>query len=96
LFIRNRSRHRWKEGRCEESDSSCFGHFPARHSLFTYYFLKGLQGAADERGDGKITVAEMDAYLKKNVPYMAQRLGGNEQTPVITGNAGEVIAVLKK
>jgi uncharacterized caspase-like protein len=67
-----------------------------RHSLFTYYFLKGLQGAADERGDGKITVAEMDAYLKKNVPYMAQRLGGNEQTPVITGNAGEVIAILKK
>jgi len=67
-----------------------------KHSLFTYFFLKGLQGEADANKDGKITVGEMQTYLKENVPYMARRLTGNEQQPVITGNALDVIAVLKR
>jgi len=67
-----------------------------RHSLFTYYFLKGLQGEADASGDGKITVGELSDYLKEHVPYMARRLKGVEQQPVIMGNASDVLAVLKK
>ncbi len=67
-----------------------------RHSLFTYFFLKGLQGEADTNKDGRITVGEMDHYLKEQVPYMARKLTGNEQNPVVTGNAADVIAVLKK
>ena len=67
-----------------------------RHSLFTYYFLKGLQGGADANKDGRITMGEMQAYLKDNVPYMARRLAGTEQLPVMTGNAGDVIAILKR
>lgn len=67
-----------------------------RHSLFTYFFLKGLQGEADANRDGKITVGEIDAYLKEHVPYMARRLTGTEQQPVVTGNQTDVIAVLKK
>lgn len=67
-----------------------------RHSLFTYYFLKGLQGEADLNRDKKITMGEMKEYLKENVPYMARRLSGTEQTPVVTGNDQEVIIQLKK
>ena len=67
-----------------------------RHSLFTYYFLKGLQGEADASGDGKITVGELSAYLKEHVSYMARRLKGVEQQPVIMGNESDVLAVLKK
>jgi uncharacterized caspase-like protein len=67
-----------------------------RHSLFTYYFLKGLQGEADANNDRRITVGEMESYLKENVPYMARRLRGTEQRPVITGNPADVIAVLKR
>ena len=67
-----------------------------RHSLFTYYFLKGLQGEADINKDLKITVGEMDNYLKEQVPYMARRLTGTEQQPVVTGNPADVIAVLKR
>ena len=67
-----------------------------KHSLFTYYFLKGLQGEADTNKDGKVTVGEMDQYLKENVPYMARKLTGNEQSPVVTGNVSDIIAVLKK
>lgn len=67
-----------------------------KHSLFTYYFLKGLRGEADTNNDKKITVGEMQAYLKDHVPYMAQRLSGKEQQPVVMGNEQDVIAVLKK
>lgn len=55
------------------------------HSLFTYFFLKGLQGEADANKDGHIAMGEMRTYLGDEVPYMARRLTGNEQTPVIMG-----------
>ncbi|MGB4600241.1 MAG: caspase family protein [Trichlorobacter sp.] len=55
------------------------------HSLFTYFFLKGIQGAADVNKDGSITMGEMRAWLNDQVPYMARRLTGNEQQPVIIG-----------
>ena len=67
-----------------------------KHSLFTYYFLKGLQGDADVDKNGQITVGEMEQYLKEQVPYMARRLSGAEQQPVITGNPADVMAVLKR
>lgn len=67
-----------------------------KHSLFTYYFLKGLQGDADANKDKKITAKEMRTYLDEHVPYMARRLTGNEQQPVIMGKDEDVIVVLKK
>jgi hypothetical protein len=67
-----------------------------RHSLFTYYFLKGLQGDADYNKDGKISVGELKKFLEENVQYMARRLTGNEQTPLIAGNNADVLAIFKK
>ncbi|MCX5828384.1 MAG: caspase family protein [Deltaproteobacteria bacterium] len=67
-----------------------------RHSLFTYYFLKGIQGEADVNSDGRITVGEMKAYLTENVPHMARRLNNVEQHPVIVGNDQEILVSLKK
>lgn len=55
-----------------------------KHSLYTYYFLKGLQGAADQDKDNMLTVAELQAYLEDQVPYMARRLHNREQTPNVT------------
>ncbi|MBW6511430.1 MAG: caspase family protein [Desulfuromonadaceae bacterium] len=66
-----------------------------RHSLFTYYFLKGLQGEADSSGDKKITVAEMEAYLNENVTWMAKKLKGTTQQPQVSGHRQQVLAVLK-
>ncbi|MEI6702551.1 MAG: caspase family protein, partial [Deltaproteobacteria bacterium] len=67
-----------------------------RHSLFTYFFLKGLQGEADYNKDGRITAGELRSYLAEHVPYMARRLTGNEQTPQVSGSDGDLLAVFKK
>lgn len=66
-----------------------------KHSLFTYYFLSGLNGKADTDKDDVLTVAEMRNYLNENVPYMARRLSGRVQTPAIHGSSDDVVAVLK-
>jgi len=66
-----------------------------RHSLFTYFFLKGLQGAADSNKDKIIQVKEFDTYLKDNVGYWAKRNSGRIQTPLIRGKADSVIAELE-
>src|SRR5262249_9440154 len=34
-----------------------------RHGLFTYHLLRGLQGAGDRDGDGKVGVAELFNYV---------------------------------
>ena len=57
-----------------------------QHSMFTYFFLKGLQGAADRNGDRRITVSELEAYLineDDGVPYWSNRLHGRRQTPQV-------------
>ena len=71
--------------------------FPEKkHSLFTYFFLKGIQGEADANNDNSITAAEIKAYLKDKVPYMARRLNNIDQQPVITGGDNEIFVILKK
>ena len=57
-----------------------------QHSMFTYFFLKGLQGAADLNRDRRITVSELEAYLineDDGVPYWSNRIHGRRQTPQV-------------
>jgi tetratricopeptide (TPR) repeat protein len=61
------------------------------HGLFTYYFLKGLQGAANANQDRVLTLEEMKAYLDKEVPYMARRIRNREQTPEVYGEAANTV-----
>ncbi len=65
------------------------------HGLFTYYFLKGLSGYADKRGDKNITLAEMREYLDKTVPERANIIRAFEQTPQIIGDENEVLVRLR-
>ena len=55
------------------------------HGLFTYYFLKGLRGAADGDHDNQITSTELFGYISEHVPYLARRLFNREQTPQLMG-----------
>jgi hypothetical protein len=70
--------------------------YPAKqHSLFTYYFLKGLQGEADADRNKVLTVGEMGAYLSEHVSYWAGRLAGKRQEPKMEGNPNLVLVRFK-
>jgi uncharacterized caspase-like protein len=56
------------------------------HGLLTYFFLKGLQGAADGNQDGEISMAELFQYVKPQVQKVARKQYNNEQTPQLLGN----------
>lgn len=66
------------------------------HGLLTYFWLKGLQGAADLNGDGKITTGEINQYLTdstEGLPYWARRLHNREQVPQIFGSESDDVIV---
>jgi tetratricopeptide (TPR) repeat protein len=47
------------------------------HGIFTYYVVKGLEGAADESGDGIVTADELAEYVHRNV----REATGGQQNP---------------
>ena len=55
------------------------------HGLFTYFFLKGLQGEPVINPDGSLKTGELLQYLKPQVERVARKLYNNEQTPQIIG-----------
>jgi hypothetical protein len=57
-----------------------------RHGLFTYYFLKGLQGAADSDKDGAVDMEELFSYVKPHVEADARRMN-TEQSPQLLPGA---------
>ena len=65
-----------------------------QHSLFTYFFLKGLQGIADLNSDGIITLSEMEQYVNdpnEGVPYISNRQFQRKQEVQVVGNKQLVI-----
>lgn len=76
-------------------DQVCTWYPAKRHSLFTYFFLKGLGGAADNNGDKTITTGEMKVYLQDEVPYWAGREANRKQNPLVTGDGSAVLTRLE-
>jgi hypothetical protein len=65
-----------------------------RHSLFTYYLLKGLKGEADGNQDKAVTLSELDSYVRSRVPPVARAVYNREQVPEMRGNANaEVLKI---
>ena len=60
------------------------GYKSKMHGLFTYYFLKGLNGDADKNGDRRITYSEMQEFVAQNVSAQAKKMG-REQHPQFQG-----------
>ncbi len=58
--------------------------------LFSYHLVNGLIGRADANGDKKISVGELDNYLKSNVLKQANP---NVQTPIVIGNNKQVLSI---
>ena len=59
----------------------------ARHGMFSYFLMKGMEGDADANKDDKITAGELHAYVQRNV---IQQSSGS-QTPEIQGDADRVL-----
>lgn len=68
---------------------------PAQNSLFTHYFLKGMQNNnADKDGDGKVTHGELFDYVSYEVSaYTLDNNKPSKQTPGYTGSGKEWLAV---
>ncbi len=67
----------------------------ARLGLFTENLLQGLYGEADKQpygnGDGQVTLAEIDAYLKDSLTRAARRQFGRIQEASVQGPAERVL-----
>jgi hypothetical protein len=64
------------------------------HGLFTYYLLRGLQGAADLNRDGIVSLQELYEYVEQQVSQKARSVGGN-QHPVMKGELEGVLPLVK-
>ncbi len=73
-----------------------------QHGLFTYFFLKGLQGAADLNGDGAVSVQELFTYLQPEVVKTARRQNVNQEPGLwpppqsLGSRASRALAVLQR
>lgn len=57
--------------------------------IFSYFLVNGLTGRADANKDKKVSLKELDNYLKTNV---VREANPNTQTPVIQGNAKQTLS----
>ena len=62
----------------------------AKHGIFSYYLMKGLEGKADSNKDYKITNGELLAYMNQNVSQKASELG-RQQNPSLAGDPDKIL-----
>lgn len=60
-------------------------------SLFTYYYLLGLKGAADTNKDKKVSALELKQYVEQNVNSYALRNRDRNQNPLFTTDADRIL-----
>ncbi|ALA57180.1 exported protein of unknown function [Nitrospira moscoviensis] len=65
------------------------GYEPARHGLFTYHLLRGLQGLADVDHDGTVVAGELCTYARSHTNRIAREQFGNEQDPLCLPPPGQ-------
>lgn len=71
-----------------------------RHGLFTAHLLEALGGKADGaphgNGDGRVTLAEVKAYLDREMTYAARRRYGRIQEASAQGPGDALLAVIPR
>jgi len=71
-------------------DQISSGFKEAKHGIFSYYLMRGLEGDADQNKDREITNGELLAYIEKEVNSKAVELG-RTQIPSLVGKKGEIL-----
>ena len=59
----------------------------AKHGMFSYFLMKGMEGDSDTNNDNKITAQELHNYVKENVTQQSSGL----QTPELQGDKEKVL-----
>ena len=59
----------------------------AKHGMFSYFLMKGMEGEADANNDNEITAGELHEYVEQNVWQQSS----NTQLPQIQGNRDRVL-----
>ena len=59
----------------------------AKHGMFSYFLMKGMEGDADSNNDKKITALELHNFVRENV---VQQSSGS-QTPELQGDRDKVL-----
>ena len=59
----------------------------AKHGMFSYFLMKGMEGDADANNDNQITAGELHAFVQQNV---IQQSSGS-QTPELKGDVDRVL-----
>ena len=59
----------------------------AKHGLFSYFLMRGLEGDADTNNDNQITAGELHSFVTDKV----ERQSGFKQTPDLQGDAQRVL-----
>jgi hypothetical protein len=54
----------------------------AKHGLFSYYLMKGLEGGAGLDADRGVSTGELYQFVSDNVPRQAIRLGADQQPQI--------------
>ena len=62
----------------------------AKHGMFSYYLMKGMEGAADQNNDNKISNGELIAYVQENVSKVAFSQN-REQDPNMSGDKDKIL-----
>lgn len=59
----------------------------AKHGMFSYFLITGMEGDADTNQDNQITAGEQHTYVQQNV---IQQSSGS-RTPELQGDADRVL-----
>tara|TARA_B100000780_G_C21092327_1_gene440286 strand:- start:3 stop:1688 length:1686 start_codon:yes stop_codon:yes gene_type:complete len=62
----------------------------AKHGIFSYYLMKGLEGDADTNKDKNITNGEMLAYMDQKILDRALAIG-RQQNPMLSGDPNKIL-----
>ena len=73
-----------------ELDQISSGLKEAKHGIFSYYLMKGLEGKADANKNKEITNGELLAYMDQNISQKALELG-RQQNPSFAGDPDQVL-----
>ena len=63
----------------------------AKHGLFSYFLMKGLEGRADANNDQEITTNELYSYIEENVSFTASSIGLSQNPSLMSSQDKTII-----